>query len=206
MKKIMLLTFILLTNSVIAENAAEILQHKLNNLRTMQASFNQVIRAKNKVLSRSSGSMGLQRPGKFRWDTKSPMAQLVVADGQHIWVYDVDLDQVTVKKQEQGIGGTPALFLGGYTNTVTRDFNVDESKKGSQAIYDLQAKAEAKSSRDSFQHIKLTFTGEALSAIELFDQLGQHTTVKLSNVKVNPALSAKLFSFKPPKGVDVVKQ
>jgi outer membrane lipoprotein carrier protein len=206
MKKAVMLLIMLFTQGVFAETAAEVLQHKLNALRTMNASFNQVIRAKSKTLSRSSGSMALQRPGKFRWETKTPMEQLVVADGQHIWVYDVDLEQVTVKKQAKGLSGTPALFLGGYTDTVTRDFNVSMAKKGQHDVFDLRPKSKANSHRDNFRQIKLEFAKDALIAIEFFDELGQHTTVGLSKVKVNPTLSSRLFAFKPPKGADVVDQ
>ena len=189
-------------HSAIAETAAETLQHKLNLLHSMSANFSQVIRTKNRIVSRSSGSMALQRPGKFRWDTKTPMAQLVVADGRHIWVYDVDLEQVTVKKQVKGLGGTAALFLGGYTDTVIRDFTVSGSTQGNHERYDLHSK----SAKDNFQRIKLDFTGDSLYSMDLFDQLGQHTMVQLSRAKVNPTFSAKLFSFKPPKGVDIVQQ
>ena len=206
MKKIASFIFVfittVITNSAIAATAAVTLQHKLNSLRSMSADFSQVIRAKNRIVSRSSGNMALQRPGKFRWDTKTPMAQLVVADGRRIWVYDVDLEQVTVKKQDKGMSGTPALFLGGFTNTVTRDFIVSEFKQGKHELYDLRAKA----AKDNFQRIKLGFTGDALYSIELFDQLGQHARIQLSHVSINPSLAASLFQFNPPKGVDVVKQ
>ncbi|OGV39498.1 MAG: outer membrane lipoprotein carrier protein LolA [Legionellales bacterium RIFCSPHIGHO2_12_FULL_42_9] len=192
----------MVTHSAIADIAAETLQHKLNALRSMSADFSQIIRTKNRIVSRSSGRMALQRPGKFRWDTRTPMAQLVVADSHYIWVYDVDLEQVTVKKQVKGLGGTAALFLGGYTDTLTRDFTVSESKQGNHERYSLHSK----SAKDNFQRIKLDFSGDALYSIELFDQLGQHTMVQLSRAKVNPTLSANLFSFKPPKGVDIVQQ
>ncbi len=201
-KRILFATLVLITSNVIAKTAAVTLQHKLNSLHSMSANFSQVIRAKNRIISRLTGRMALQRPGKFRWDTKEPMAQLVIADSRRVWIYDVDLEQVTVKKQVKGLGGTPALFLGGYSDTVTRDFIVTASNQGKRELFDLHSK----SSKDNFQRIKLTFTGDALHAIEFFDQLGQHTTVQLSGVKTNLQLAATLFSFKPPKGVDVIQQ
>ena len=202
MKKIIILIFVFVMQAAIAETAAQSVQRKLNAIRSMSAGFSQIIRAKNRTVSQSTGNMALQRPGKFRWDTKTPMEQLVVADSRQIWVYDVDLEQVTVKKQSKGIGGTPGLFLGGYTNTVTRDFIVSETHKGQRVQYDLRSK----SARDNFQRIKLDFNGEVLDVIELFDQLGQHTTVQLSHPQINPQLSVNLFFFKPPNGVDVVEQ
>ena len=201
MKRILVLTTALFINTSFGATA-DVLQNKLNSIRTMSAKFSQVIKAGKKVLSRSSGTMALERPGRFRWQTRDPMAQLVVADNKHLWVYDVDLEQVTVKKQEKGLGGTAALFLSGYDDNVTRNFTVSNSNEGKDELYDLQAK----SGKENFQHVKLRFLGDSLTGIELDDQLGQHTVVTLSDIKNNPPLPASLFEFKPPKGVDVVQQ
>lgn len=179
-----------------------LLQSKLNSIRSMTAVFKQVVKAKHRVVSRSSGTMALQRPGRFRWQTTQPMAQLMVADGQKIWVYDKDLEQVTVKTQRKGLGGTAALFLSGYDNTVTRDFNVTQSTVGNELVFDLKSK----SSKANFQRIKLMFHQNTLTGLELYDQLGQVTTVQLSQIKLNPKLASSLFQFKTPKGVDVVRQ
>ncbi|WP_242601914.1 outer membrane lipoprotein chaperone LolA [Legionella wadsworthii] len=179
-----------------------LLQSKLNSIRSMTAVFKQTVKAKHRIVSRSSGTMALQRPGKFRWQTNQPMAQLMVADGQKIWVYDKDLEQVTVKTQRKGLGGTAALFLSGYDNTVTRDFNVTQSTLGNELVFDLKSK----SAKANFQRIKLMFRQNSLTGLELYDQLGQVTTVQLSQIKLNPKLAESLFRFKTPKGVDVVQQ
>jgi outer membrane lipoprotein carrier protein len=202
MKKICLVLLFALSNSVFSQTPGELLQSKLNAIRSMTANFNQVVKAKKREVSRSSGTMALERPGRFRWQTKSPMEQLVVADGKKMWVYDVDLEQVTVKKQDKGLGGTAALFLSGYDDTVTRDFEVTQESKGTVFTFDLKSK----STKANFQHIKMIFTQDNLTGLELHDQLGQVTTVKLVQIKANPKLSAQLFQFKPPKGVDVVQQ
>lgn len=190
-----------------AENAccdavSDALQTKLNSMRTMSASFSQVVKAKTRTVSRSTGTMALARPGAFRWQTMSPMQQLVIADGTRLWIYDVELEQVAVKKQEKGVGGTAALFLSGYDDTVKRDFEVTSHKAGSKDYFDLRAKSNAA----NFKRVVLIYAGAQLSGIELFDQLGQHTVVNFSNVKTNPTLSQALFKFKTPKGVDVVEQ
>ena len=185
-----------------SDEVSDLLQAKLNAIRTMNASFSQVVKAKTQEISRSSGTMALFRPGRFRWETKKPMEQLVIADGKHLWVYDVDLEQVTVKKQEQGVGGTAALFLSGYGDTVARDFDVTTYKERNKEYFDLHSK----SNKANFQRVKLVFVGDTLSGIELFDQLGQHTDVSLSKIKNNPTLQPSLFKFKTPKGVDVVEQ
>ncbi|CAM4477205.1 MAG: Outer-membrane lipoprotein carrier protein [Legionella sp.] len=202
MKKILLAVLMSFSAAAFCEAADEILQTKLNAIRSMTASFKQVVKAKERVVSRSSGTMALQRPGRFRWQTKEPMAQLMIADGQRIWIYDTDLEQVTVKKQEKGLGGTAALFLSGYDNTVTRDFTVVQSGSGDNSVFDLKSK----SPKANFQRMKLVFHKDMLTELVLFDQLGQVTTVYLAKTKLNPQLAVSLFQFKAPKGVDVVQQ
>lgn len=184
------------------EDASGVLQTKLNAIHTMNASFNQIIYAKKRTISRSSGTMALSRPGKFRWETQTPLKQVVIADGKHLWVYDVDLEQVTKKIQDQSLGGTAALFLSGYGNNVSRDFMVTTQQTGKNEVYELTAK----STKANFHRVQLGFNGDELKSIDLFDQLGQRTEVKLSHIKQNPSLSQALFQFKVPRGVDVVKQ
>ena len=141
MKKLMLIALFSFSSCLFSQSAGELLQEKLNAIKSMTAQFNQIVKAKKREISRSSGTMALQRPGKFRWETKDPMEQLVVADGKKMWVYDVDLEQVTVKKQEKGLGGTAALFLSGYDDTVTRDFNVSQQVSGKTITFDLKSKS-----------------------------------------------------------------
>ena len=202
MKKIMWCAMMFWGGLACSDTVSDALQAKLNAIRTMSATFNQVVSAKKREVSRSSGTMALSRPGHFRWQTQNPMKQSVIADGRHLWVYDVDLEQVTVKKQDKGLGGTAALFLSGYNNTVTKDFDVTVKKQNNIHHYDLHAK----SSKANFQQVQLTFQGNALSGMVLFDQLGQRTDVQLSQIKINPTLSKALFQFNTPKGVDVVEQ
>ncbi|MFT4058731.1 MAG: outer membrane lipoprotein chaperone LolA [Legionella sp.] len=202
MKKIMLTLLLGFTTAAFCDTPEQVLQTKLNSIHSMTATFKQVVKAKSRVVSRSSGTMALERPGRFRWQTKEPMPQLMIADGQRIWVYDKDLEQVTVKKQEKGLGGTAALFLSGYDDTVTRDFTVAQSGSMADPAFDLKSK----SAKANFQRIRLMFHQNMLTGLELYDQLGQITTVQLSQTKLNPKLAAVLFQFKPPKGVDVVKQ
>jgi outer membrane lipoprotein carrier protein len=203
LKKMLCMTLLCWSTQGWCDETSQALQQKLNAIQTMTASFNQIVRAKHREISRSTGTMALSRPGHFRWQTIKPMEQTVIADGRHLWVYDVDLEQVSVKKQDKGLGSTAALFLSGYQqDTVTHDFNVTRKSDGNQERFDLQSK----SGKANFQRVRLTFKNNELTGIELFDQLGQHTDVQLSQIKTNPVLSAALFQFKVPKGVDVVEQ
>lgn len=202
LKKSLWVLLILWMSPLLANEASDALQNKLNAMKTMSASFKQVIRGKQRDISKASGTMALARPGRFRWQTKAPMEQLVIADGKHLWIYDVDLEQVTVKKQDKSLGGTAALFLSGYDESLAQDFKVERREAGSTSFFDLHAT----SNKANFQRVKLAFVGEELRGIELFDQLGQHTEVMLTHIKNNPNLQASLFQFEPPKGVDVVNQ
>src|SRR5262245_18696546 len=109
MKFLFLFISLLFSTAIFSETAGEDLQAKLNAMRCLTAEFKQVIKSKDKEISSSSGTMALERPGRFRWQTSEPMEQLVIADGKKLWVYDVDLEQVTVKKQEKQLGGTAGL-------------------------------------------------------------------------------------------------
>lgn len=201
-KMLATLTIFIWAGNACCDSVSDVLQNKLNSMRTMSAQFSQVVKAKKREVSRSAGSMALSRPGRFRWQTTRPMPQLVVADSKHLWIYDKDLEQVTVKKQEKGLGGTAALFLSGADDTVGRDFDVISYKEGNKECFDLHAK----SNKASFQRVKLIYVGDQLNTLELFDQLGQHTEVHFDNIKTNLALAPNLFKFKTPKGVDVVEQ
>lgn len=200
-KEFFFLTFFL-TCFAWANTPVENVQAKLQAIRSMQADFIQIVTAGKREISQSTGKMALQRLGKFRWQTESPMKQLVIADGQCLWVYDVELEQVTVKKQENSFDETAGLFLSGYNDRLTHDFFVTAKINGQNTSYELKAKAK----KANFQKVKLTFKRDVLTTMELYDQLGQHTLVKLINIKNNPHLATKLFQFKPPKGVDVVQQ
>ena len=202
MKKLFLCLLLLSTQRAFCDAVSDELQSKLNAIRAMSASFSQSVNANKRIVSRSNGTMALSRPGRFRWQTIKPMEQLVIADGEHLWIYDVALEQVTVKKQDKGLGGTAALFLSGYNNTVTRDFNVTTYTQKNMAYYDLQAK----SNKANFQRVKLIFVGDTLTGLQLYDQLGQKTDVVLKRIKNNPPLASSVFKFNQPKGVDVVRQ
>lgn len=188
--------------TAMAINPAEELQAKLNAIQTMKANFSQVVEAEQREISRSMGKMALMRPGKFLWQTRKPMAQIVLADGQKLWVYDVELEQVTVKKQEKGLGDTAALFLSGYNDHLAQDFKVKHRLKAGRDYFDL----EPINKQGHFARVILVFAAAELQGITFFDQLGQKTDVRLWRIKNNGFISPDVFKFKPPRGVDVVEQ
>lgn len=187
---------------VFCDVASDALQAKLTGIRTLNASFTQVVKVKQRELTRSSGTMALSRPGHLRWETKAPMEQLIIADGQRVWIYDVDLEQVSVKKQQGSLGETAALFLNQSNQRLTKDFLVAWQSLAKEDRFELKAR----SKQANFQQVILVFQGERLKEIDLNDQLGQHTEIVLDDIQVNQSLPASLFKFQRPKGVDWLEE
>ena len=167
-----------------------------------QADFTQVVLDQNgKRIQSASGVMQFQRPGKFRWTYQKPYEQVIVGDGEKFWLYDVDLNQVTVKKLDAALGSSPAALLSG-SNEIERDFTLKES--GSQDGLDwLQAISKTQDS--NFDKILMAFNAQAeLVIMELNDAFGHKTVLRFSGLKRNPQLPPAQFKFVPPKGADVL--
>lgn len=172
--------------------------------RSAQADFTQVVLDQGgKRIQSASGVMQFVRPGKFRWTYQKPYEQIIVGDGEKFWLYDADLNQVTVKKLDAALGSSPAALLSG-SNEIERGFALKES--GSQDGLDwLQATPKAQDS--SFNSILMAFNAQAeLVIMELNDQFGHKTVLRFSGLKRNPQLSPQLFKFEPPKGADVLSE
>ena len=185
-----------------SDNASEHLQKKLNYIRTMKASFDQSVNTKKRKPLKSVGVMALSRPGRLLWNIQKPVAQSVIADGKRLWIYDVALEQVTVKPERQGAGGVAGLFLASSHQNLAQYFNVKESINGNIANYELRSK----SKKASIHQVKLSFMGNQLTSLQLFDQLGQNTEIHFHNIQMNHPLPMGVFQFKPPSGVDVIRQ
>ncbi|MBS4098401.1 MAG: outer membrane lipoprotein chaperone LolA [Sulfuricella sp.] len=168
---------------------------------TVRAQFKQQVLDKKLVSTQeSSGSMELQRPGKFRWVYDKPYQQLIVGDGVKLWLYDADLKQVTVKKLDLAIGGSPAALLAGQGD-LEKHFNLkDLGKRGS--LDWLEATPRDKDS--TFESVRMGFNGDTLEIMELRDHFGQTTVIRFSHLERNPKLSPEAFRFTPPKGADVI--
>lgn len=148
-----------------------------------------------------SGVMQVKRPGQFRWETTSPMQQLIVTNGQTVWIYDPDLEQATRQKMDSQVGNTPALLLSGQPDQIKKAFRVTQPNR-SVASFVLYPR----SKDGSFERLTIRFQGDLPSQMLLQDSLGQTTDIQFSSVKLNPRLSDQLFVFKPPVGTDVIDQ
>ena len=167
-----------------------------------QANFTQDVRDQNgKRVQSASGVMQFQRPGKFRWAYQKPYEQLIVGDGAKFWLYDVDLNQITVKKLDAALGSSPAALLSG-DNEIERGFNLQENGAGDGLEW-LQASAKA--SDTSFDKIRMGFNAQSeLAVMELNDAFGHKTVLRFSNMQHNPKFPTTQFHFTPPKGADVL--
>ncbi len=167
----------------------------------LKAQFTQTVFDRNgRKTQESSGTLFFSRPGKFRWVYQKPYAQLLVGDGKRLWIYDEDLDQVTVRKLDLAIGDSPAALLAGE-NDIEKRFNLKDA--GNKDGLDW-VEAAPKSKEGSFEMVRLGFKGDSLQAMELKDNFGQTTLLRFSNLERNPALGGSLFRFTPPKGADVI--
>lgn len=148
----------------------------------------------------ASGVMMFQRPGRFRWAYEKPHAQLIVGDGQRLWIYDKDLAQVSVKPLQEALGASPAALLAG-NNEIERLFDLSAAGRRDGLDW-LEARPRGKET--SFERILMGFEGEKLRAMEFADAFGNRTLIRFERFEANPRLNADLFRFVPPPGVDVV--
>jgi len=178
-----------------------LLDRFLVEVTTMTARFEQsLIDADDIVVEESSGVLEIQRPGQFRWVYEKPYEQIMVADGLNVWSYDVDLAQVTVKAQQDVLGGTPALLLGG-TENVLDDFEYIESSSDRGTVWVL---LRPRSTDNGFTKIELGFNKDNLRRMIFSDNLQQSTLIVLFDVQLNQGIPPEHFRFTPPDDVDLV--
>ena len=200
MRVLILLAALALT-SVAHAGGVERLKAFIAGAKTAEADFTQTVADKSgRITQQASGKMAFARPGKFRWDYTKPYEQIIVGDGVKLWLYDTDLDQVTVKPLGDVIAGTPAALLAG-DDSIDTYFNL----KNAGVVDGLEWLEATPKNRDTtFERIRMGFKGNDLVQMELFDFFGQRTTLKLSHLVRNPTLSPSRFKFTPPKGADII--
>jgi outer membrane lipoprotein carrier protein len=199
--------FFLLVASLLsgASEASSIADLKalLRNTKTAHAQFAQVVLDKDlKLLQQATGSMAFARPGRFRWEYDKPYEQIIVGDGVRLWIYDKDLNQVTVRKLEGALGASPAALLAG-SNEIDQGYTL--SAVGNEQGLDW-LEAVPKAQDTVFERIRLGFSKTGLEAMELRDQFGQVTVIKFSVMKRNTELPSEWFRFTPPEGADVIRE
>ncbi|WP_428312223.1 outer membrane lipoprotein chaperone LolA [Hydrocarboniphaga sp.] len=189
-------------NSALANSGAEELNRFINDTRTVTARFSQVqFNDRGEKLASSSGQMILSRPGRFRWNYEQPYEQLMVCDGQKIWLYDPDLSQVTVRPAADTLSGTPAALLA-QRSTLTDEF----------AIEDLGARNDAQGVRlkprnvdGDFEAIEMWLRKGAPERMVFMDRIGNRTEVAFTDIQVNTKVDDAQLKFTPPKGAEIVE-
>lgn len=199
-----LIAAVLLCVCAVAQAASiETLKTFLRQTTSGKARFAQIIVDKNlKELQRVTGTMQFQRPGKFRWEYNKPYEQTIVGDGAKLWVYDKDLNQVSVRKLDQALGNSPAALLAG-NNDIERIYTLNNL--GNQEGLDW-LEAVPKSKENAFERIRLGFSAAGLEAMELRDAFGQVTIIKFADLERNPVIAPQNFQFTPPKGADIITE
>jgi len=196
----------------------ESLELFVKTVKTGRADFTQVVTAPAKDgqaprVKISNGTFEFSRPNRFKFIYKKPFEQSIVADGQTLWLYDVDLNQVTARKQSQVLGSTPAALIASAPDlhALQADFTLADApdKNGLQWVA-----ATPKSKDAQLQSVRLGFRASdmathqmgGLAALEILDSFGQRSLLTFSHVEANPVLPANSFEFKPPTGADVIRQ
>jgi len=202
LKKLFIGLAIFMCATIAQAGAIEKLKTFISATHSAQANFTQVVLEQNgKRMQSASGVMQFQRPGRFRWTYQQPYEQIIVGDGAKFWLYDKDLNQVTVRKLDAALGSSPAALLAG-SNEIERGFILKESGSR-EGLEWLQATP--KSQESSFSAVYMGFDAQAaLVAMELNDAFGHKTVLRFSAMQRNPKLSATQFQFTPPAGADVI--
>jgi outer membrane lipoprotein carrier protein len=186
------------------------LENFVKSARSGRAEFTQVVTgpARDGQAARSKTSTGtfeFARPNRFRFVYRKPFEQTIVADGQTLWLYDADLNQVTARKQSQVLGSTPAALIASAPDVAAlrKDFNLEAAgeKDGIQWV-----QATPKVKEGQLHSMKAGFRGNELAALEILDSFGQRSMLTFTKMELNAAVPPEHFQFKPPQGADVVKQ
>lgn len=201
MKKFSLFVLAFLIPASALAGGVDALKSFIGDTRTAKSAFSQTVIDQNgKLRQKSEGTLAFSRPGKFRWVYQKPYEQLIVGDGVKLWIYDADLEQVTVKKLGDALGSSPAALLAG-SNEIEKYFVLKDA--GMQDGMDwLEARPKDKES--TFEFVRMGFAGGTLKSMQLKDSFGQTTELKFTKLEKNPQLNGGDFKFTPPKGADVI--
>ena len=183
-------------------DAVDTLKDFVANVKTGHAAFTQVVTSPDGAKKKSSsGTFDFARPNHFRFAYAKPFEQLIVADGQKVWIYDTDLNQVSSRKFTQALGATPAALLAG--GSLEKDFTL--SALPSQGGLDW-AQAIPKAKDGAFQSVRIGFKGKDLSALEIVDSFGQRSLLQFTQFTANVPIAPETFKFTVPPGADVIEQ
>ncbi len=182
--------------------AVDTLKEFVRDVKSGRASFTQTVSSPDGAKKRaSSGSFEFLRPNRFRFVYAKPFEQTIVSDGQKVWIYDADLNQVSIRKFSAVLGATPAALLAG--GSLDKDFDVSNQPTEGNVEWVL---ALPKIKDGAFQSVRIGFKAKALATVEITDSFGQRSTLQFTQMQSNAALALEVFKFTPPVGADVIEQ
>ncbi len=201
-KHLFLCCLLILLPTIAGASATESLKNFIHETKTVSATFAQTLLDKNgRTIQESSGTMQFERPRKFRWIYEKPYEQLIVGDGERVWFYDADLNQVTVRQFDIAIGSSPAALLAG-DSAIEDNFELTELGQQNELEW---LEAIPKNKESTFEFIQLGFTLDGtLEVMALRDSFGQTTLLSFTDLNKNPVLPADFFTFTPPENADVI--
>lgn len=201
MRTLIFSLLMLALTAVRAETPEQALARFVDGVQSLQAGFTQTqTDERGEALSSSAGTMALARPGKFRWEYLTPTPQLIVTDGSKLWLYDRDLQQVTIRPAAEALQGTPAALLS-QKQTLTETFTVADAGE-TQGVRKLRLTPKAKDG--DFQSVELWLKSGTPMRMLFRDQLGGATDIAFSEIRTNGRLAPAQFQFQPPKGVEII--
>ena len=210
LKKLFAIVFIAACAGSAGAGGLESLETFIKTVKTARTSFTQTVTmpAKEGKVARvktSSGIFEFARPGRFKFVYQKPFEQTILADGQTLWLYDVDLNQVTTRKQAQALGSTPAALIASAPDlrALQADFGL-ASDGQTDGIDWVLATPKAKDS--SLQSVRVGFRAGELVGLDILDSFGQMSALRFHAFQANIALGAATFQFKTPAGADIIRQ
>jgi outer membrane lipoprotein carrier protein len=201
MRYLFLTVFILLSTAVHASDAKTQLVSFLTELTSLTADFQQRVLDENgHLVETSRGTLKVLRPGRFRWSYTEPYPQEIIGNEQRVWIYDSELEQVSVKAMDEALGNSPALLLSSDRPLEEAFEVVNMGERNAIDWVELKPRNED----PSFAAFRVGMTNGSLRIMELHDNFGQRTQLSFGNITRNPSLAADVFTFQPPPGADVV--
>ncbi|MCT8469985.1 outer membrane lipoprotein chaperone LolA [Chromohalobacter canadensis] len=189
--------------SMAQADGVERLTNLLEPLESYSADFEQqILDGSGQRLQKVEGHMWLSRPGQFHWEVDAPYQQVVVSDGDKVYLYDPDLQQVSVRPLDTRVTHTPALLLSGSAEALTENYEVTSSQESGVDTFTLIPK----SPDTLFESLELTFEDERLEGLQMEDSTGQRTAINFDDIEVNEDISASRFEFEIPEGADVIRE
>lgn len=184
------------------KQAASELAEKLQSIKTLSASFQQMSEGQRGRVQLEAGEMQVKRPNQFRWEIQAPYHQQIISRNDKVWVVDPDLLQVVIKKQDDSMGATPAQLLSGDAQRFLADYRVVRQIEKDEQVYTLRPVAQ----NELFEQLNITFQKGVLTIISLKDSLGGQRQIQFTDVKINESVSDSLFRLDIPKDFDVIDE